>query len=294
MEVVAADRRVAEVASRQRGIVTLADLHAAGLTRNEIRRRVERGWLHRVHRGVYKVGHLADIPFAAETAALLACGSFAVATHRSSSAVLKLLPPPELPEITLIGGRDARHPGIVIHRSTTLTRKDVWVREGLRITNPRRTLADLAAVASPEELAAAVNEAHALRLIPPGPLEIAAGRRGSDRLRRASNSHATGFTRSKAERLLTALLRRAGLPKPETNAFVAGQNVDAVWREQRVVVEFDGAATHAHRLARDRAKEAALRTAGFDVLRIGWDQLTKRPELVAAQIAAALAPRRGG
>lgn len=175
--------------------------------------------------------------------------------------MLKLLPPPEVPEITLTGGRDARHPGIVIHRSATLTRADVWVREGLRITNPRRALQDLAAVASPEEVAAAVNEAHALRLIPPGPLDVAAGRRGSARLRHASNSHANGFTRSKAERLLKALLRRAGLPEPRTNATVAGQSVDAVWREQRVVVEFDGAAptrTGSPATARRRPRSAPL------------------------------------
>ncbi|HWT93003.1 MAG TPA: type IV toxin-antitoxin system AbiEi family antitoxin domain-containing protein [Solirubrobacteraceae bacterium] len=285
------DVRVAELASRQRGIVTTAQLLALGLTRHAIDSRVRRGWLHRRHQGIYAVGHLAEIPFAAETAALFVCGPQTVASDHSAAAVLKLLPAPELPHVTVPRARRARHEGIVIRRRDTLTRQDVWIREGLRITNPTRTLADLATTATPDELHQAINEAHALRLIAPGHMPITPNRPGAARLRAAARQTANGYTRSEAERRLRALVKRAGLPEPKTNVKVAGVRVDAVWERHGLVVEFDGAATHAHQLDRDHRNAARLRAAGYEVIRISWSMLTDTPELVLAQIALRLGAR---
>lgn len=285
------DARVAETAARQRGVVTTADLLAAGLTRDAIRHRIRTGRLHRLHRGVFAVGFLADIPFAAETAALLACGPQSTAGHRSSAAVLKLLPAPPVPEIIVPHTQRIERAGVVIYRSSTLTRADVWIRDGLRITSPRRTLHDLARTATPEELERAINEAHALRLISPGHLDITPNRPGAARLRSAARQNADGYTQSEAERLLRRLAKQAGLPDPETNVWVAGVRVDAVWPDHRVVVEIDGAATHAHQLDRDHRNAARLRAAGYDVLRFTWHMLTQSPQVVVAQIALRLGAR---
>jgi very-short-patch-repair endonuclease len=99
------------------------------------------------------------------------------------------------------------------------------------------------------------------------------------------------FTRSEAERALRALIRRAHLPQPRTNARVEGVEVDAHWPEQRLIVEVDGFAFHRTRAAfeRDRARDAQLTAAGFRVIRVTWRQLQHEPERVAATIAAALA-----
>jgi very-short-patch-repair endonuclease len=72
------------------------------------------------------------------------------------------------------------------------------------------------------------------------------------------------ITRSDAERKLLRLISQAGLPRPETNARVAGYEVDFLWRDHRLVVEVDGYAFHGHRLAfeRDRAKQQALTAHG--------------------------------
>ena len=97
-------------------------------------------------------------------------------------------------------------------------------------------------------------------------------------------------TRSHAERKLLALLRRAGLPPSATNAHIAGHEVDVLYATRRVVVEMDGLAFHATHAAaeRDRTKDAALRTSGYEVLRFTWRQVTERPESVAATVAVAL------
>ena len=99
------------------------------------------------------------------------------------------------------------------------------------------------------------------------------------------------MTRSEAERALLALIRRAGLPRPETNVRVLGHEVDALWRTRRLVVEVDGFGVHGTRAAfeRDRRRDAALVAAGHRVIRVTWRQLAQEPELLVARLAAALA-----
>ena len=91
--------------------------------------------------------------------------------------------------------------------------------------------------------------------------------------------------------LLLDLLRKARLPRPDTNVRLHGWKVDFVWREKRLVVETDGARFHGVPAAvtRDRRKDADLRSRGYTVLRYSWSQVVNEPEFVLAEIAAALA-----
>ena len=100
-----------------------------------------------------------------------------------------------------------------------------------------------------------------------------------------------GLTRSKAERLVRALVKRAGLPAPQSNVRVAGYEVDLYWPAQRLVVEYDGWDTHSSRAAfeSDRLKDAALQLAGERVLRVTGRQLERRPEELVARFATGLA-----
>jgi predicted transcriptional regulator of viral defense system len=87
----AGDAAIAELARLQRGVVTTAQLEAAGIGRRGVAHRVAHGRLTRVLRGVYRVGPLAA-PFAPEMAALLATGG--VLSHHSAAMVWGLRPPP--------------------------------------------------------------------------------------------------------------------------------------------------------------------------------------------------------
>jgi hypothetical protein len=51
------DGQAAAKASRQHGVVSYAQLIDAGLTQSGVQRRAAIGRLHRLHRGVYAVGH---------------------------------------------------------------------------------------------------------------------------------------------------------------------------------------------------------------------------------------------
>src|SRR5436305_5322559 len=64
------DQRIARLGSRAKGIVTHAELIAAGITAKEIRGRRARGSLLAVFRGVYRVGHAATSIEATEMAAV--------------------------------------------------------------------------------------------------------------------------------------------------------------------------------------------------------------------------------
>jgi very-short-patch-repair endonuclease len=74
---------------------------------------------------------------------------------------------------------------------------------------------------------------------------------------------------------------------------VCGITVDALWRDQRVVVELDGLRAHntPERFERDHRRDLRLRRAGFLVLRYTWLQLTRELELVTADVQSALLAR---
>ena len=107
------------------------------------------------------------------------------------------------------------------------------------------------------------------------------------------HSFGNQFARYRKEERFVSLCESARLPLPEINATVEGLMVDALWREQRVIVELDGHIAHSTRaqLERDRRREMRLRAAGFIVLRYTWKQVTEEPDLVAADLAAALSAR---
>lgn len=81
------DRRVAALAARQKGRVRIDELAAAGLDDKAVARRVQKGQLHRVHTGVYAVGHPGGDWRAQVMAAVLAGGAGAVASHWASAAL---------------------------------------------------------------------------------------------------------------------------------------------------------------------------------------------------------------
>jgi predicted transcriptional regulator of viral defense system len=72
------DARIAALAQRQHGVVSLRQLHALGAERGAIAHRLATGRLHRIHRGTYAVGHPILSLKAQFMAAALAAGDDSV------------------------------------------------------------------------------------------------------------------------------------------------------------------------------------------------------------------------
>jgi very-short-patch-repair endonuclease len=275
--------------------VTRAQLVAAGLRRGAIAHRVAERRLHPVHRGVYLVGHPVPAPLAREMAAVLACGIGAALSHHWAAAVWELRPPARgAIDVTVAGRNPGLHRGIRIHRVRRLDPLDVRRYRAIAVTAPARTLLDLGEVVPRHHLERAIAEGLRRRLIETDQLldllGRSPGRRGGAALRELLN-HDPAFTRSEAEVRLLALLRAAGIPPTDVNVRLGRHEVDFLWREQRLVVEFDGYAYHSTRAAfeRDRGRDADLQAAGYRVMRVTWRQLIETPEAVVARIAQALA-----
>ena len=79
------DIALADVATFQDGIIGHAQLVGLGFTRREIQRRLEAARLHRIHRGVYAVGHRALSLQGMPTSSGRVIGSCASLGHRSST-----------------------------------------------------------------------------------------------------------------------------------------------------------------------------------------------------------------
>jgi very-short-patch-repair endonuclease len=287
---------IATLASMQYGVVSRAQLLAAGIGPGAIETRLRSHRLHPLHRGVYAVGHTALAPLAREMAALLACGPGAVLSHRTAAWIWRILEVAgELIEVT-VPHSSRRRPGLIVHRSQSLRPDQTRVRCGIPVTAPARTLLDLAETVSARELERAFDEAITRRLTTAAALAAAVqqgnGHRGVRALRELlARSGEPTLTRSEAEERFLALTREAGLPAPRVNVYVGSHLVDFVWHDCRLVVEVDGYRFHSSPTAfeRDRRRDADLTAAGFRVLRITWRQLVNQPMAVIARLAQALA-----
>jgi very-short-patch-repair endonuclease len=180
-----------------------------------------------------------------------------------------------------------------VHRAG-LHPRDTTRHHGIPTTAPARTLLDLATTEPTAELDRALNEARIRRLVSDPSLNEQFSRyprhRGTAALRKATQAE-QGFTRSAAEQRALALIRRAGLPQPETNVKIEGHEVDLVWRAQRLIVEIDGYAFHSMRSSfeQDRRRDRSLVAAGWRIVRLTWRQLTEEPETVLVALTRALA-----
>jgi very-short-patch-repair endonuclease len=290
------DRAVAWIAGQQLGLITIAQLAVVGLSRGEIAGLVERGALHRLHRGVYLVGHSVLLPGARELAAVLACGRTAMVSHRSAARLLGLDDQStDDVQVTVVARNCRSREGIRVHRVERLDPLDRGFLRGIPITAPPRTIIDFAALARGYEIERVVAEAYARELLTEDELYAAIDRapsRPGIAALRAELGREAGpqWTQSEGERRMLKLIRAAGLPAPQTQVRIAGWPADFLWADRRLIVEVDGYPFHSGRKAfeRDRRRDQAHIAAGYTVIRVTWRQLTEEPLSVAATIARLL------
>ncbi|MHB8657059.1 MAG: type IV toxin-antitoxin system AbiEi family antitoxin domain-containing protein [Solirubrobacteraceae bacterium] len=292
--------RIGVIASAQKGCVARRQLLAAGIGPSPIDRLIRQRALIPLHRGVYAVGHCAPLPWRDEAAALLACRE-AVLGCRTAAGLWGFGKAPEqVVEVMISERRYLRVAGVHVHRTRLLRARDIRIRHGLPVTSPARTLLDISPTLTESALGWALDEALGTKILRPNELlqlldHCGNGHQGTFGLRRLlARRRRPGITRFEAERALRDLIRSAQLPEPETQVWIAGFQVDFLWRELGVAFEVDGFRLHTSRSAfdRDRRKDVVLRRHHVEPNRVSRDQVIDEPLVVLAQVAEALTRAR--
>jgi hypothetical protein len=264
-----------------------------GLTDNAIAHRLATGRVYRVHRGVYAVGRPPVVGLEHAAAAVLACGPHAGLAHGSGLALWELRTAWDSPLHVTVTEGDPRPHGITVHRCRTLTRWDLTVQRGIRVTSPARTLLDCAPGLTDRALTRTVNDARLARLLRPAQLAELLSRNpnhpGAQRLAPFAAS-TQGPTRSEFEDRFAALCARYSLPTPTFNVMIGGYEVDAFFASAQLIVELDSWEFHQDRAAfeRDRERDAEHLAAGLRTARITWGRLVKTPAKEARRLAKIL------
>ena len=272
------DRAIAQIADSQHGNISHAELLALGLTKRQIAYRITIGRLHPVFRGVYAVGRPLRTALEWAAAAVLACGDNAALSHCSALAMWDLAEWRwSAIHVTVPG--DRRPTGIKVHRATGLTSRDFRTHRGIRMTSPARTILDCAPTLTERQLNRAVNDARRTLRLRPGHLAEVIGRfphhPGAKMLKRFTEAKG-GPTRSEWEDLFPAWCARYELPPPVMGGIVAGYEVDALFPEEKVIVELDSWEFHQDRSSfeSDRDRDADTLAAGHETVRITWGRMT--------------------
>jgi very-short-patch-repair endonuclease len=277
-------------------VVSREQLLGHGWSKDEISWRLGTGRLHRLRAGVYAVGHRVISKEGWWMVAVLASGPAALLSHHTAAALWG------------IRGYSGGAMHVTVHHRSTSTNvirrhfssvpeNERTVEAGIPTTSVHRTIFDLAATVSVDDVIAMIKEAEYGNrydhLSLPHLLDRYPSKRGSRKLRAALRriiEEPPGRTGSKLEERFAPFLRRHRLAPPRFNDLIVldGKNyvVDCHWPDRRQIVELDGWDGHSSRSAfrDDRARDRALHVAGYSVIHLTWNQLDDEPEGIASDL----------
>lgn len=167
-------QRVADLATTQGGAVSLDQLNDAGISTRNASHHASDGRLHRIHRGVYTVGHRSISRHTHLRAAVLACGEGAVVSHGTAAAFHGLWDKfPALIDVTVPVEAGRKIDGIRCRRCRYPEPEEVEVRYGVAVTTVARTLVDLAGMVGMKTLRKSVGRAAMRRKLDLQAIDIA-------------------------------------------------------------------------------------------------------------------------
>ena len=296
-----------ELARGQMGLVTAAQLDALRFSRHLVGRYLASKAWSRLTRGLYKIGAAAMTIEQCQLAALLAAGDGAALSHLSAAVKLRIdAPPVSLIQLTVPASRNhVPIAGVEVFRSRDLSEADVVLRGPFRVTNVGRTIVDLAASLSDDDLKAAIDSAlrqNRAYLIAIGTTlkALRRGHPGASRLRRILRSYGLrdAIPASKLESKARSIIAEVNLGEAVHHywehdlRFVA--ELDYAWPDELVNFELDGYETHGPRdnFESDRARDRTLQWMGWRVLRFTWDQVKNQRQAVIDELRRNLLDRR--
>jgi hypothetical protein len=221
-------------------------------------------------------------------AAVLACGDGALLSHWDAAALWDLRRAGSGRIHVTTGRSVGSHPGLAVHHSRSIHSDDRAAVDGIPVTSVARTLLDLAASLSAERLERLVEQAELLKLFDLRAVDRLLGRSQGRKGRRkllaviADMRPFIPMTRSELERAFVRICLAAGLPEPAMNVWLLGYEVDALFEEDRIVVELDGGPYHGTTAARKRdpIRDARIQAARYRILRVHERWLNDAPTAI--------------
>lgn len=299
----AVEGKVREWLRAHHGVISREEALARGATHATVRAKLAHGEWEKVHTSVFRDTAVPRTEAQRLRAACLAAGPQALASHASAAWLWGLIDrPPRRPEITVPWPRqDGRHvKGIRLHQSMDIASRAVTERWTIPVTTPLRTLLDLGASVSLEELADAIDRAVAKKLvtIPALLAELERlgkrGRPGVGVLRQLLKQR--GFIgvphpsvlESKTQRLFLA--NKLPLPDCEVVTGHEGEyRLDFAYPALKLAIEVEGYVWHfsPEHKRRDDARRRALSLQGWCILVYSWVEITKDPGRFVREVTEA-------
>jgi hypothetical protein len=279
-------------------VISVWQLVDLGWSHAAIARGVRDGYLIRIHRGVYAVGHTRLTARGRWMAAVLACGDGALLSHRAGTALHDLWPVPSgLIDVTAVTARKSE--GVRCHRARTLHPDDRDVVDGIPVTALPRIFLDMAEILTAQRLRTLLEQAQRRDLLNPPRIDAmlvrSNGRRGVPAFRAAlADLHDEApWTQSELERNFLEFLRAAGLPEPQTNVIVDEILADCFWPEHNLIAELDGFEFHRGRevFESDRQRRTNHTLAGRRCVNITQRMIERGAKALRGDLAALLRTR---
>lgn len=299
--VTTADAAAMNLFARQHGYARVKQLCEIGLSRNQVTARVRKGIYVRV---CYGVVALADAPATLAPRAMrgVMIAGTGTAAGYWTAAELHGLQAPRDRQIHVVARSDRRRrpsAELYVHRTRFLPPSHITTVDAVPTTTVARTVADCAAnidrwsaLRMLDSCSASKSTWHQIHRVT---LQLSNGRAGIRAIADATAPDGANRFRSFLERLAWEALRASGLPDGRWNVPISDSSgfvreVDLVFADARLIVEFDGLRFHNSHTAvqRDRATDRRLQAAGWIVLRFTWDDVASRPTMVAEDILRVL------
>lgn len=228
----------------------------------------------------------------------------AIVSHRSAAELWGMIQPAGYAEVSVSPPRAPRcWPPAIVHRIIDLHPQLATERQGLRITDPVRTIIDLGLVLPKWSVRDALSRALTTRLLTVEQVDwlrdalTRQGRNGTGLVRELLEERSLlgGDEESLLEKRFQDMARRHDVPAPiiqyevwHGGRFIA--RVDAAYPEHKLAIEIDGYRYHSSPEAfqRDRTRQNRLVALGWTVLRFTWDDVVRRPQMVAKTIREAV------
>jgi very-short-patch-repair endonuclease len=292
------DVAVAELARRQHGIVERGQLIALGFEPGAIKRRIQAGRLHVIHRGVYAVGHMAITRQGRWMAAVLASGHGAVLSHQSAAGLWGIWGS-GAGETHVTVPRKTRSQRSIRRHFSVLPDDERMVLAGIPTTSAARAVLDLAAQKGEAAAESALREMEYHGIYGPVSLPALIERyprhKGTPIVRVCLERLADdpgGRIRSDLEEAFLPFLDANQISRPRLNAWITIDDdrfqVDCLWPDAKLIGELDGFNAHGTKRAfrKDRRRDRRLGARGYHVVRITEDQLLTEPHELAADLLA--------